>query len=196
MGKIKHYTLDTNVFRYKTEENNLSNLKYQTHKFWKKIKDEITNNEAILVIPKEVINELEVQSFTLKDSQVKKINKLISLCIEVAPERLTQEMEHLIRNMQAYIRANFKRELGRKQVEYGGVSDARILYTAYCQDSILVTANVRDFLLYPLLYPQGEDILYDLKENDFVRIPCEGYEKIHEDAQFKSLLGKFYTLDN
>lgn len=30
-------------------------------------------------------------------------------------------------------------------MEYGGVSDARILYTAYIEDAILVTANIKDF---------------------------------------------------
>jgi len=30
-------------------------------------------------------------------------------------------------------------------MEYGGVSDARIMFTAYAEDAILVTANVKDF---------------------------------------------------
>lgn len=105
-------------------------------------------------------------------------------------------MEHLIRIMQACIRANYKNEIGREKVEYGGVSDARILYTAYSNDSILVTANIKDFLLYPLLYPQNEDILHDLKKNTFVNIPSEGYTKIHGDDKFQRLLKEFYSLDN
>lgn len=73
MREIKHYTLDTNVFRYQSEgKSSHSNLKYQARKFWKKIQEEIYINKAILFVPKEVINELEIQSFTLKNSQRKK----------------------------------------------------------------------------------------------------------------------------
>lgn len=120
---------------------------------------------------------------------------MISLCTEVKPARLTPELEHLIRKMQAYIRAHYRSELGSDKAEYGNVSDARILYTAYIEDSILVTANVKDFLLYPLLYPSDENVLYNLIENEYVKIPDEGYNKIHADDAFRNLLNEFYTMD-
>lgn len=35
--------------------------------------------------------------------------------------------------------------MGRDKMEYGGMSDAQILYTAYIEDAILITANVKNF---------------------------------------------------
>lgn len=163
--------------------------------FSKKVLSEIENGEAVLLIPQEVVRELKVQSFTLTDKENRKIADLMELCQEVSPNRLSPELEHKIREMSAYVRSNFKSEIGRDKMEYGGVSDARILYTAYDEDSILVTANIKDFLLYPLLFQQDEERLYDMRENVYVKISEEGHKKIHSDPGFKGLLQDFFELD-
>lgn len=120
----------------------------------------------------------------------------MEICSEVFPDNLTTDIEHSIRKMSAYIRANHRENLERDKIGYGDVFDARILYTAYYEESILVTSNVRDFMLYPLLFPQGEERLYDLKENAFVQIPSDGYQSIHKDMAFRTMLYEFYHLED
>ncbi len=71
-------------------------------------------------------------------------------------------------------------------------SDARILYTAYDEDSILVTANVKDFMLYPLLFPAGEERLYCMKTNQYIKISATSHKTIHDDSGFQTYLKEFY----
>lgn len=192
---MKQYTLDTNVFRHKTNGKN-DNIQPSAKHFWTKVIQEITQNEAVLLVPKEVIRELEVQSFTLSDSKNQKISQLLKLCIEVNPKTLNDEIEHCLRKMAACIRKPELRQTFKQlKVEGLKVSDARILYTAYTEDSILVTANVKDFMLYPLLFEESEERLYCLKNNKFITVPAESYEKIHEDETFKSLFKELTNLE-
>ncbi|MGM8215912.1 DUF4411 domain-containing protein [Bacillaceae bacterium W0354] len=194
---MKKYTLDTNVFRHRTNSRDQNSLEQKGAKlFWRKIKDEINQNKAMLLIPKEVIRELTIQSYTLKPKQVEKINELKTLCTQTIPDYLTEEIENVIIEMSAYVRAEFKDEMGQQQLEYPSISDSRILYSAYCEDSILVTSNIRDFMIYPLLFPQSEECLYNLKTNKFVKIPEDGYKTIHNDGTFQDLLNRFYKLSN
>lgn len=195
MRKLKSYTLDTNVFRYAVNPTGGDDLRRVAKLFWKNALLEFKNGQAVLLVPREVIRELEVQSFNLSDKENRKIAGLLELCQEVSPSRLSPEIEHKIRQVTSYVRSNFKENIGRDKMEYGGVSDARILYTAYIEDAILVTANVKDFLLYPLLFPQHEERLYDIKKNNYVTIPEQGYTKIHSDVYFKKLLQDFFELD-
>ncbi|MDW0114371.1 DUF4411 family protein [Sporosarcina saromensis] len=192
---MRQYTLDTNVFRHETSKYANPDLRWAAKAFWKHVLHEIGDGDAVLLVPKEVIRELEVQSFTLSDKENSKISLLLEYCQDNLPDRVTIEIEHQIRMMSAYVRSNFKQEISIDKMEYGGVSDARILYAAYDEDSILVTANVKDFLLYPLLFPQNEQRLYDMKENVFVTIPKDGYDKIHADLVFKGLLNDFFQID-
>ncbi|KON66455.1 hypothetical protein AKG34_26280 [Peribacillus butanolivorans] len=193
MGDVKQYTLDTNIFRYETNPS-ADHLQKAARVFWNQIRQEMLDGEAVLLVPKEVVRELHIQSFTLSEKENNKIAGLLKLCTEVVPERLSPEIEHQIREMSAYVRSEFKADIGMK-MEYGGVSDARILYSAYSEDSILVTANVKDFLLYPLLFKNDEERLYDMKENAFVKIPEDVYSTIHADSVFKGLLQDFFELD-
>src|SRR5699024_7345961 len=119
-----------------------------------------------LFLPKEVLRELKVQSFSLPKSENDRIENLVKLC-QVTSPIFSNEIEHNIREITAYIRSEFKSAIGRKNMEYGNISDARILYTAYSEDSILVTANVKDFLIYPLFFPRNEDRLYNIKDNSY-----------------------------
>lgn len=195
MGVLKQYTLDTNVFRHETNTTGAADLRRSAKLFWKQVLRELENGKAVLLIPQEVVRELEVQSFTLADKEKGKIADLLELCEEVLPDRFSPEIEHQIRIMSAYVRAHFKSDIGRVKMEYGGISDSRILYSAYDEDSILVTANTKDFLLYPLLFSHGEERLYDLKENKYVTIPKEAYRKIHSDSGFRGLIKDFFKLE-
>ena len=190
---MRQYILDTNIFRYLTSSDVDAELNIATKLFWQKAKSEIENSEAVLLVPKEVTRELDVQSYKLKLKENERIMELLSLCRVVSPIVSDEDIEHQIRMLSSYVRSNFKQDLGRP-MEYGGVSDSRILYTSYCEDAVLVTANVKDFLLYALLNPQNEECLYDIKEKRYVSIPKAVYEKIHADSHFQELLHEFYRL--
>ncbi|WP_373895372.1 hypothetical protein ACUL41_13915 [Virgibacillus natechei] len=71
MEGLKQYTLDTNVLRYKINRDDGNDLRNAARIFWRKVENQIKHNEAVLLIPQEVIRELEVQSFTLKNHKIK-----------------------------------------------------------------------------------------------------------------------------
>ena len=158
-------------------------------------KESFENGEAVLLVPREVVRELKVQSYKLKTRENIKIMGLLNYCQEVSPTVPTDDIEHQIRLISSYVKSNFKDDIGLP-MEYGGVSDSRILYTSYCEDADLVTANFKDFLLYPLLFNQDEERLYDIKTREYVKIPKEAYDKIHSDSQFQELLQEFFELDS
>lgn len=195
MGKLKQYILDTNLFRHATNPNSGDELNRSARLFWKVALQEFKNGKAVLLVPDEVRRELEVQLYTLSKKEKRKIEDLLSLCEEVVPTRVSIEIEHILRIITSYVRAYYKDEVGRDKMEIGKVSDMRILYTAYVTDGILVTANERDFLLYPLLFEQHEERLYEVKGRAYVSIPEDGYETIHEDPIFKGMLQDFFVLD-
>ena len=186
MGNLKQYTIDTNVIRYQAGKTGDQILDRAARIFWRTIKEKAEKGEGVILVPVEVVRELKVQSHTLKASENVKIQNLLNHCLEVSPP-VSTEIEHHIREMSAYLRANYKIDIGFPKMEYGGVSDARILYSAYYEDSILVTANIRDFLLYPFLFAHNEDRLFDLKHNKFIKISEEAYKKVWKDPLFQEM---------
>ena len=194
MVRFKQYTVDTNFFRYHANNNGDQNLRRAAALFWRTAKEEIEKGEAVILIPAEVRRELEIQSHTLPDRENNKIQRLLANCQEVSPS-VSIELEHQVRTMSAYLRANYRNTLGNLPIEYGGVSDSRILYSAYYEDSILVTANVKDFMLYPFLFNQSEDRLYDLKQNQFVHISEEAYNLVWQDSDFQNMFLKLSKLE-
>lgn len=194
-SKVKRYVLDTNVFVYLINPSSEGTLRGEARYFWKKVKEEIEVENAVLAVPDEVRRELEIQSYTLTEHVRSKTNSLLGLCQEISSVNMSIEIEHKIRQLTAFVRARYKKEIGRDKMEYGGVSDARILYTAYVEESILVTANIKDFLLFPLLCSPYEERLYDITKNEFVTIQPDSYSKVHSDPDFRELLQEFYALD-
>ena len=85
---MKQYTLDTNIFRYLTSPDVGGDLIIATKHFWRKAKSEFENGEAVLLVPKEVVRELEVQSYKLSDKENRKIAGLLELCREVSPNKV------------------------------------------------------------------------------------------------------------
>ncbi len=187
--------LDTNIFRHKTNANDSADLQAGARSLWNKIIEEVYNHHAVLLVPKEVVRELEVQSFTLKENQNEKIADLLEMCREIEPEHFNIDIEFSLRKLSAYIRAQHRGLLVSDKVEYLKASDARILYTAYYKDSILVTSNVKDFILYPLLFPAGEERLYCMKTNQYIKIPDDGHRTIHDDITFQGMVQDFYRLE-
>jgi Domain of unknown function (DUF4411) len=195
---LKQYTIDTNVFRYKANPKAEPEHKKAAKTFWKQVLQEIQNGQAVLYVPKEVVRELEIQSFTLGTKENTHISDLLEICEEPLPDIANTEIEHKIRELAAYSRATFGGQtlFGRK-MEYPGVSDARVMYSAYEKDTILVTSNIKDFLLYPLLFEQGDDQdrLYDLLDNSFINLNPGMHQNVHSNATFKGLLQDLYELE-
>ncbi|MEK5039722.1 hypothetical protein [Sporosarcina sp. FSL K6-3457] len=104
---MKSYTLDTNIFRYAVNPTGSDNLRRAAKLFWKNALLEFKNGKAILLVPREVIRELEVQSFNLPEKENRKIAGLLELCQEVSPSRLSPEIEHKNRQVTSYVRSKF-----------------------------------------------------------------------------------------
>ncbi|OXB93088.1 MULTISPECIES: DUF4411 family protein [Bacillaceae] len=198
MGNItetKVYMLDTNVFRYKSNPRAHKSYKKATKRFWRNVLQEFRNGESVLYIPKEVIRELEVQSYTLSEKENQRIAQLLELIEETVPDLATPEIEHQIRKITAYVRSEYKSDINAaRDMEYGSVSDARILLAAWQYDCIFVTANIKDFMLYPLLFPQNESRLFDLLSENYVIIDPTVYENIHRDPVFAGMLQDLHNM--
>lgn len=194
MRELKQYTIDTNVIRYDTDKTANRLLNKAAKSFWTDARNEIENGNAVILVPAEVVRELVVQSHNLPPKENNKINLILKSCIEISPP-VSMLIEHQIRNMSAYLRKHYREDLKDFPMSYGGVSDARILYSAYYEDSILVTANIKDFLLYPFLFAQHEERLYNLKFNKYIQIPESVYAKVWQDNTFKGMFNELKDLE-
>ncbi|WP_230130079.1 hypothetical protein [Bacillus sp. CECT 9360] len=58
----------------------------------------------------------------------------------------------------------------------------------------MVTANIKDFYLYPLLFSSEEETLYDVLNETYVQIPTQAREMILQDADFQALLHELRAL--
>lgn len=193
-SELKSYLLDTNGFRYLTNPKENKDIKKAAKAFWIHAVKEIQNGEAVLVIPKEVARELEVQSFSLPggEKQAERIAALLEEVEVTLPDISTPEIEHQIRKISAYVGEEFrgiiKTELDIAKVKYGSVSDIRILYTAWQYDCILVTGNVKDFVIYPLFFPSVEDRLFDIISSTYKKYGVPAYNQIITDPVFNGMM--------
>ncbi|MBD8071379.1 DUF4411 family protein [Bacillus sp. PS06] len=193
-SEIKSYLLDTNGFRYLTNPKEDKGIKKAANTFWRQASEEIQNGKAILVIPKEVARELEVQSFSLPggEKQYVRIAELLEEVEETLPDISTPEIEHQIRKISAYIGEEFreviKADLDITKVKYGSVSDIRIFYSAWQYDCVLVTGNVKDFILYPLLFSHEEDRLFDIITGTYKKYARTSYLAITNDPVFLGMM--------
>jgi len=196
------YMPDTNCFRYassilqKTDKENDEQSNRRLYKnaatsFWNKVILESERKEAKILVSSEVIQELKVQSYTLDKKENKSIMRLLSkLEEELESTVIPQEVEFSLREFSNYSRKNFGNLLtppGRK-MEYLRTSDARIFIHAYLNDAIIATANIKDFLLYPLFFEAEEDKLYDILSSSYVHVNQEGRMKIQQDKMYQQLL--------
>jgi predicted nucleic acid-binding protein len=196
MADLKQYMIDTNAVRYYVNPDR----QYQkpARRFWRKAREEIQNGEAVLLVPGEVVRELNIQSFSFSahgnQKELNNITQLLEYC-NVVPSVSSDEIEHEIRKLSAHIRANYRADIDcGKGVHYPSVSDARILCTAWQEDCVLVTANIKDFMLYPLLDASSESKLYDILSDTYIEITEEAHSKIHKDPQFKTMFERLNEL--
>lgn len=156
------------------------------------------DEKAILLIPDEVRLELKVQMIAkdLRPSEKRRIARLISECT-VSSIGLKSNIEQHLRIMSGYIakqyRQEFEDEIGLK-AQYLRTSDARILHSAFSEDGIIVTRNIKDFLLYLVMNDQEEEVLYDIADGKFVQISAQLHETIHQDQRFCRLFSKFIKI--
>ena len=50
-------------------------------------------------------------------------------------------------------------------------------------------------MVYPFLFNQSEDRLYDLKQNQFIRIPEEAYNLVWKDPHFQNMFQELSKLE-
>lgn len=192
---MRKYVLDTNVFRDASAPGNDDATKARRQQAIDFFKEVSADEKAILLIPEESKLELMVQMVAkdLRPSEKRKISRWINQC-SVSSNVLESEIEQYIRMMSSYIvkryRQEFEQETGLK-AQYLRTSDARILYDAFSEDGVIVTRNVKDFLLYLVLNDHEEKVLYNIGNSNFVRISAQLHETIHQDTRFSNLFSKF-----
>lgn len=106
------YVLDTNTFRYETNPGAQAVHKAATNQFWLKVKDELLNQKVNLYTPNEVLRELEVQFFGLRDTEKEDIGELLKTQIVIPDNVYNIELEHHIRVMSAYVRSKYNIVIG------------------------------------------------------------------------------------
>lgn len=223
MGKKKKYSLDTNVIRYqaapsipeaKQNEKNKEQvqLKEATTAFWKKLSNELNQKKAKIYLTSEVLRELEIQKKSLSNTESKKLKKVLKILEEKEKTRdlsyqntllsdahTTLQAEHYYRELATYIQKKYKQALvGNNPFKYPAVSDARIQLESWSGSYILVTANIKEFILYPLLfeYPECNEKLYDLKSRGFKTFTKNIVEQIQTDNVYKDYIKKIeYALN-
>ncbi len=184
---------DTNMFRDFVNGNaNQANLKQAAHDFWTSTSRLAAINQAEIKIPKEVEVELKVQMHTFTSEQHKNIITQILNQNVIVDFPLPIDLERELREFTNYLRDNnnFNQSVIRHPnygLNYLQASDARILVTAYKYDGILVTHNIKDFLIYDLLFESTEDKLYDYVNKRFVKVPTDGRTLIEQNIWFQKL---------
>lgn len=199
MEDIKQYAVDTNAVRYKVNKDR----KYSrpARRFWDKAIAETKSGEAVIFMPQEVIRELNNQSFSFKTfKNIRELENIADILKHSQEIRniTSSEIEELIIEMSAFIGAEYRQELknctGVSNLKYPGIPDARILCTAWQRDCIMVTGNISDFVLLPLLLPHDEDKLYNILSESYIKIPQVLHNKIHSNPEFKSKFQRLVSL--
>lgn len=108
---------------------------------------ETENKESFIMASGETIQELSVQSHTLK-KESKRYNNLLKK-VQVEDSEIPLELEYMLRDFSNYARSQYPGALVSKgrSTNYLQTPDARIFIHAYLNDAILVTANIKDFFL-------------------------------------------------
>ncbi len=191
------YVIDTNVIRDLSKQSDDRTVREQSERcrrFWEIIKQD---ENAVLLIPEETKTEIEVQLLANnphKESERKRILAAISDC-QIAGETISRKAEVQLRRLSAILKSQYGERI-RAEVgvtpQHLQVSDARVLCAALVQDGILVTRNVRDFILYLFLTDLDEDVLYDTGREGYVAISPELYQQVHEHVDFQTAVVEFF----
>ncbi|MBP3040270.1 hypothetical protein J9303_12325 [Bacillaceae bacterium Marseille-Q3522] len=61
--------------------------------------------------------------------------------------------------------------------------------------SIIVTENIKEFMLYPLLFENEQDKLYDLITQKYIKLDPAVYQKINNvDGKYRELKQQLFRL--
>lgn len=198
---IVKYVIDTNVIRdLSARSNDVGTQKHQKQcqHFWKKIKED---SNAILMIPEEVKVELDVQllaEIPPKPNERQRILDAVNDC-QIVYEKSTREIENKLRELSAILKAKYGSRIHEEcqlTSQHMQVSDARILSAAYEQDAILVTRNIKDFILYLFLSEADEEVLYDTGTGEYISVSTELHEAVLSDEEFSARLEDFFEIWN
>ena len=205
---VQVYMMDTNVIRYQVGRNSSleeRRLKQAAIEFWGTVQEETLARRTEIMLPKEVVAELDIQMHSLTLQKQDKLRIIIeSLLIDSFD--LSLSLEYDLRKFSSYVIHHYREHLIPKQqttmqhgkssykIEYLQTSDARILVSAYLNDAILVTRNIKDFIVYLLFCAPEEKRLYDFVEKQFVTIPAEGLDLICQDSYFQEVRSKLEQL--
>lgn len=198
------YFTDTNCFRYPSASTTSSSSpemvaikkhKAITRKFWNAAIKGISLGKSDIMTCSEVEQELKVQSYGLKPKENREINNFLSF-VEVDSTEIPVYLEYLLRDFSAYVRSKYRNLIVVKgeSMEYLRVSDARIFVASYLNDAVLVTGNMKDFLLYPLFFEDGDDVLYDILNQNYFHIPLLARTIIQQDAFYQKVLKEMKAL--
>ena len=192
MTDVKQYVVDTNSIRYKVTTNN----EYQkvARRFWSKALHEMQNGEAVILVPEAVVRELNHQSISFtafkNEKELENIADILSFSEEI-PNITSDEIDELIILLSAHVTAHYREEIkavtNTSKLKYPSIPDARILCTAWQRECVMVTGNIKDFVLLPLLEAPDDAKLYNILSESFVTIPEALYTKIHNDPVFHSM---------
>lgn len=131
--------------------------------FWNRVRKELSEGTAELIVSKEVEVELNVQCHTLLKTEKKKVRQYLEYATVDDTFDLSIKLERELRDFSNYSRSNKFRHffnIGSYKWDYLRASDARILVDAYLNDAILVTANIKEFLVLSFLRRQrGESFV-------------------------------------
>lgn len=191
------YILDTNLFRYHTDKRNDDTVKKNRKAaidFWNKMLRESVAQQANVLIPLEVKNELLVQKSQLKDLVNQKIDLLLNH-FDIDYYVLPPDVELELRLLSSYVAGKYRDVIQPAEISGGEhykvtylqTSDARILASAYMNDGVLVTRNIKDFIIYLFLCPPGVSRLYDFVEKQYVTIPQESMDLVLQDTEFQRM---------
>lgn len=214
----KHYMLDTNVIIYRADLSSASEEQYDKYdehykglinnadSFYKDVfEHEIKGGNATWCLSPETVRELKIQSYLKRQYQPElqqKIDLLIKEILVVNDFHLNQSLEQDIREMSSYISHVLKPKafpngfiLNSHKIimDYGAVSDVRILWHAFCHSQEhfcpIVTNNVKDFSLYPFLFEPSEKVLFDIKTYQYIvhDTNLNLYSMVQSDKRFLNL---------
>lgn len=147
------YLPDTNLFRYLDVQNEA--YKTAARDFFAGIQADAAAGKAKIFLSAEVDCELEVQMHTLSEREGHTIQEKLRGLTRVNAD-LSKALEHDLRKFSNYIRSTKFRDVFKipgYKMEYLQASDARILVDAYINDAVIVTANIKDFVMYSVISP-------------------------------------------
>ncbi|QNR22484.1 DUF4411 family protein (plasmid) [Exiguobacterium sp. Helios] len=188
------YFLDTNIIRDLStrSKDTASRLRrMQCKSFWEKIMDDLN---SLIYLSDEVQIELKVQlsAMHFKETEITSIRNAISDCI-ISTSTLSSQKETSLRLMSAYLKNEYGSKIRKEtgfSCEYLQVSDARILYTAFEEDGVLVTRNIKDFLIYLLFFDHYETVLYDISQGAYINFSQSLYNEIQADSKISDFLSE------